>query len=137
MESAPEPSLCWLGGWRGESLRIQGIFGRTATVRMPLLSIFPGPEIPAWSASREYVSDCSRRSRAFEIVVLCRKDKPVPDPGMFPMADALSSLGSVMVFLLAASLLLIFWQMAILLGIFIADLLHEREGESGDEVHVS
>ena len=61
----------------------------------------------------------------------------MPDPGSFPLADALGSVSSVMVLLLLGAVLLILWQVAILLGALIANMLHGREREQNPELPVT
>jgi hypothetical protein len=58
----------------------------------------------------------------------------MPGPGSFPLADMLGSVSSVMVLLLLAAVLLVFWQVAILLGALIANLLHPDRQESPREL---
>ena len=55
----------------------------------------------------------------------------MPDPGSFPLADMVSSLGSVVVVVFLAASLLVLWQIAIALGAVIGHL--SRRGEEKRE----
>jgi len=58
------------------------------------------------------------------------------DPGSFPLADLLSSFSSVVVLILMGAVLLVLWQVAILLGAVIANLVRRSEREEGGELPV-
>ena len=60
----------------------------------------------------------------------------MPDPGSIPMADLMTSAGSVMGFLLAGALFLVLWQVAILLGALIASLGRKHSEDSVGELRV-
>jgi hypothetical protein len=51
------------------------------------------------------------------------------DPASIPLADIMSSFSSVVVLLLLGAVLLVFWQVAILLGTMIADLFRREVPE--------
>jgi hypothetical protein len=53
----------------------------------------------------------------------------MPNPGSIPLADLMGSLGSLVVFLMVGAVLLVFWQLAILLGALIANLRHRSPNE--------
>ena len=61
----------------------------------------------------------------------------MPDPGSIPLADLLSSLSSVVVMILVGAVLFILWQVAILLGVLIANLAQRGEREKGEELLTS
>ena len=60
----------------------------------------------------------------------------MPDPASFPLADALGSVSSVMVLLLLGAVLLVLWQVAILLGALIANILHGRREDGPEELSI-
>ena len=60
----------------------------------------------------------------------------MPDPGSIPLADLLSSFGSVVVVLLVGAALLVLWQLAILLGAVIANLRHRGPEEGTSHLKV-
>lgn len=51
----------------------------------------------------------------------------MPDFAALPTAEALGSLGSLLAIVFLAASLLIFWQVAILLGAVISNMLHGKE----------
>ena len=53
----------------------------------------------------------------------------MPDPGSIPLADLMGSLSSFAVALMVGGILLVLWQLAILLGALIANLLHRGPQE--------
>ena len=50
----------------------------------------------------------------------------MPDFAALPTAEALGSLGSLLAIIFLAAALLIFWQIAILLGAVISNMLHSE-----------
>ncbi|MCJ7629154.1 MAG: hypothetical protein MUO50_12300 [Longimicrobiales bacterium] len=60
----------------------------------------------------------------------------MPVSGSFPLADVLSSFSSVIVLLLVGALFLVFWQVAILLGAVIANLLRREAPEDAGHFEV-
>lgn len=60
----------------------------------------------------------------------------MPDPGAIPLAELMSSAGSVMILLLAGVLFLVLWQVAILLGALIAVLVRRHPEDAGEELRV-
>jgi len=60
----------------------------------------------------------------------------MPDPGGFPLAELLNSLGSVVVVVFVAALLLVLWQLVILLGALIANVSRRGEEHHNGEVRV-
>jgi hypothetical protein len=61
----------------------------------------------------------------------------MPDPGFFTLADTLGSASSVAVFIFLGVALLIFWQVAILAGAWVASLWRETREKRGGPVEVS
>ena len=60
----------------------------------------------------------------------------MPDPGSIPLADLMGPLTSLVVFLMVGAMLLVFWQLAILLGALIANLRHRSASEDARHVEV-
>ena len=60
----------------------------------------------------------------------------MPDPGSFSLVDLLSSASSMIVMILAGIVLLMFWQVAILLGSLIGNLIRRSDREEGGELPV-
>jgi len=60
----------------------------------------------------------------------------MPDPGSFHLFELMSSASSVIVLMLAGAVLLMFWQVAILLGALIANLARRSDKEEGGELPV-
>lgn len=60
----------------------------------------------------------------------------MPDPGSFPMAELLNSLGSVVVVVFVAAVLLVLWQIAIMLGAVIANFSRKHRDDGGGELRV-
>ena len=58
------------------------------------------------------------------------------DPGSIPLADLMGPLTSLVVFLMVGAMLLVFWQLAILLGALIANLRHRSASEDAGHVKV-
>jgi hypothetical protein len=54
----------------------------------------------------------------------------MPDFSALPTAEAVGSLGSLLAIICLAATLLILWQVAILLGAIIANMLHHNSTES-------
>ncbi len=60
----------------------------------------------------------------------------MPNPGSIPLADLMISLNSLVVFLMVGAMLLVFWQLAILLGALIANLRHRSANEDARHLKV-
>jgi hypothetical protein len=58
----------------------------------------------------------------------------MPDPGSFHLIELMSSASSVIVIILAGAVLLMFWQVTILLGSLIANLVRRSDREEGGEL---
>ncbi len=60
----------------------------------------------------------------------------MPDPGGFPFSELMSSAGSVVVLVLVGAVLLVLWQLAIMLGVVLANLSRRHREKDAEELPV-
>jgi len=61
----------------------------------------------------------------------------MPDPGFLSLADSLVSFSSVVFFIFIGAVLLILWQVLIVVGAMIANLMHRDAGEETGPVNLA